>query len=141
MFQLRNSGLRWIKFSAVGAIGIGVQSVTLLFLVHVAGVGYLTATAIAVEMAIIHNFQWHHRWTWVDRTHGDASLGTISRWAKLRRFIRFNLTTGAISIAGNLGWMRLLAGSARLSLIHANFAAIALCGLMNFLVADRFVFL
>jgi hypothetical protein len=36
--------------------------------------------------------------------------------------------------------MRLLVGSARLSVIDANFAAIALCGLMNFLVSDRLVF-
>lgn len=132
--------LRWIKFSAVGAIGIGVQSGMLLLLVRVAGVGYIAATAIAVEAAIIHNFQWHLRWTWGDRAAGLDCPRTLTRCANLRRFTRFNLTTGAISIVGNLTWMRLLVGSAGLSLLHANFASIALCGLMNFLVSDRLVF-
>jgi putative flippase GtrA len=25
-----------------------------------------TATAVAVELAVLHNFVWHHCWTWRD---------------------------------------------------------------------------
>ena len=40
--------MRAVKFYAVGGIGIGVQAATLGLLVHVFGVHYLWATALAV---------------------------------------------------------------------------------------------
>ena len=56
------------------------------------------------------------------------------------RLLRFNLTTGAVSIAGNLLLMRLLVGEAHLQPIVANMSCIAACSLVNFLVSDRWVF-
>ncbi|HJQ70647.1 MAG TPA: GtrA family protein, partial [Blastocatellia bacterium] len=50
---------RWAKFSAVGATGICVQTVALFLLLHVAGLHYLAATALAVEASVLHNFIWH----------------------------------------------------------------------------------
>ena len=57
---------RWLKFSAVGGIGIGVQLAVLSVLIR-AGVHYLVATAIAVEIALLHNYVWHKHWTWAGR--------------------------------------------------------------------------
>jgi putative flippase GtrA len=31
------------------------------------GLDYLVATALAVEAAVVHNFLWHQRFTWIDR--------------------------------------------------------------------------
>ncbi len=44
------------------------------------GPHYLVATALAVEMAVLHNFFWHRRWTWADRRdpeHDVSCCGSI----------------------------------------------------------------
>lgn len=91
---------------------------------------YLISTALAVEITIIHNFFWHERFTWSDRpTH-----------SRLGRFAAFNFSNGAISLLGNLGTMKLLAGVFGLNYFVANIIAIAACSLLNFAVGDQFVF-
>ena len=120
---------RWCKFSLVGMIGIAVQ-LGALALLTAAGMHYLLATALAVEAAVLHNFAWHHKFTWRDRR------GTV-----LGRLARFHLTNGAISILGNLALMGLLVGHFGLPAVPGNLASIAVCSLANFLAADRLVFL
>jgi putative flippase GtrA len=122
--------IRWLKFNAVGAMGICVQLAVLALLHSGLGWNYLLSTAFAVEVTIIHNFLWHERFTWSDRF-------TDSR---LRRFTAFNLSNGAISLLGNLGIMKLLAGVFGLNYFVANIVAIAACSLLNFAVGDQFVF-
>ena len=60
----RRTFLRWIKFNAVGAIGIGVQLAALAIFRSWMKLDYLLATGLAVEIAVIHNFLWHARFTW-----------------------------------------------------------------------------
>lgn len=122
--------IRWLKFNAVGGLGIVVQLAVLTILKSGLGANYLVATAIAVETAVLHNFFWHERFTWSDRK---------SR-AHLARLAKFNLTNGAISIVGNLGFMKLLAGGLGMNYFLANLLSIAICSLMNFVVSDVFVF-
>ena len=129
--------LRWIKFNIVGAAGIVVQSAMLTLLVRVIGLNYLAATGLAVEAAVIHNFIWHRRWTWSDRMCG---LPIRSRGGTLCMLIRFNLTTGAVSIAGNLLFMRLLVGETGIGVTKSNLLTIAICSVANFLLSDRVVF-
>ena len=94
---------------------------------------YLPATALAVEAAVLNNFLWHERYTWADRVQPS--------WRKsLPRLLRFNLTTGAVSIAGNLVLMKLLVDEFRFNYLIANCVAIGFCSLLNFLVSDRVVF-
>ena len=121
---------RWVRFSAVGATGIAVQASTLALLLRVAGLHYLFATALAVEASVLHNFVWHRRWTWADRQGASARV----------MLLRFNLTTGAVSIAGNLILMIVLVAGAGLSAFVANMVTIAICSLVNFAVSDKFVF-
>ena len=121
---------RWLKFNSVGGIGIGVQLAVLAVLNAGLHLDYLWATVLAVEAAVIHNYLWHQRFTWADRAAGSELL----------RFVRFNLTTGAFSIGGNLLLMRLLVGVARVQYLLANVLTIATCSLVNFLVSDKFVF-
>ena len=126
-------GRRWLKFNLVGAIGIAVQLGALAILVSKFHVNYLAATALAVEAAVLHNFVWHERFTWVDR-------GRVGPMEALRRLVRFNLSNGAVSLFGNLILMRLLVGQARLHYFYANLLSIAVCSLINFAISDRFVF-
>jgi putative flippase GtrA len=122
-----------MKFNLVGAIGIAVQLAMLAALTSGLHVEYLLATALAVETAVLHNFIWHERYTWADRR-------SLRRRDVAARLLRFNCTTGAISIGGNLLLMRLLVGQAHLPAIVANLITIAACSLVNFLVSDRVVF-
>jgi len=126
---------RVARFYTVGAAGIVVQLVTLAMLGDLFRLHYLAATALAVEIALLHNFLWHERWTWADRTRRRNGTGPI-----LARLVRFNLTTGAISIAGNLLFMRLLAGWLGIHYLAANLLSIAACSVLNFLASELVVF-
>jgi putative flippase GtrA len=126
----RQAGLRWLKFNAVGAGGIVVQLVTLAGLKSLLGMDYLLATALAVEAAVVHNYLWHERFTWADRVAENSWI----------RFVKFNLSTGLFSIAGNVLLMRALVGAVHVNYFVANMVTIATCSIVNFLVSDRFVF-
>jgi len=129
----RSLGLRWLKFNAVGAMGVLVQLGALAILVSGFRLNYLVATAAAVETAVLHNFVWHERFTWKDRA-------SISRMQVVWRLVRFHLSNGAISIAGNLALMRLLTGAWHVNYLEANVASIATLSLANFAVSHTFVF-
>jgi putative flippase GtrA len=122
--------VRWLKFNAVGAIGIAVQLLVLSILRSGLHLDYLVATPLAVEAAVIHNFLWHEHFTWA----GGRRSGRLARFAK------FNFTTGALSILGNLLLMRLLVGTLQLSYLPANILTVAFFSVVNFLVSDCFVF-
>jgi putative flippase GtrA len=121
-----------LKFNAVGAIGIGVQLAALAILKGLLRLPYLTATALAVEAAVLHNFIWHELWTWKDRraTGGGA----------FSRLVRFHLGNGLVSIAVNLVAMRLLVGRFHMQYLIANLLAIAAGSLANFFISDLLVF-
>ena len=123
---------RWLKFNAVGAIGIGVQLAALAVLKGLLRLPYLTATALAVEAAVLHNFVWHERWTWKDRRQAGGHV--------FSRLVRFHLGNGLVSIAVNLVSMRLLVGRLHMQYLIANVLAIAAGSLANFFVADLLVF-
>jgi putative flippase GtrA len=129
----KSRSVRWLKFNLVGSIGIAVQLVVLALLKSGAHLHYLAATALAVEAAVIHNFLWHERFTWGDRVQRGWTDSVL-------RFLKFNLTTGAFSITGNLLMMRLLVGTVHLPYLPANMASIAASSIVNFLVSDWFVF-
>ena len=115
---------RWLKFSAVGIVGVAVQLGILALLVRI-GVHYLAATALAVEAAVLQNYYWHCRWTWKGR---DGSL-----W-------RFHLANGLISVLSNLVWMRVFTGWLGIPAVPANLLAIALTSSANFWFGERWVF-
>ena len=125
--------LRWIKFNAVGGVGIVVQLAALAVLRSWLKLDYLVATGLAVEIAVIHNFLWHERFTWADRPVRRPMQSLV-------RLAKFNASNGAISMVGNLGLMRLLVGEVKLNYVVANLIAIVVCSLVNFLLSDRFVF-
>jgi putative flippase GtrA len=155
--------VRWMKFNFVGGIGVAVQFAALYLLKAVLHFDYLVATAIAVEAAVLHNFVWHERFTWADRTGTDRigadraaraevdgnnqhqtspSMKTSSSsWrGSLTRLLRFQLANGAVSIVGNLALVKLMVGVGHIHYLAANGIAIALCSLANFLVSDEWVF-
>lgn len=124
--------MRWLKFSAVGAMGMAVQIAMFAVGVHLLDLHYLLATLLSVETALLHNFAWHVTWTW------PANIGPHRRL--FDSLLRFQLLTGTISIAGNAGLMWVLVGTARLEPVFANLLCIGACSFLNFAACDRLVF-
>jgi len=126
--------VHWIKFNLVGVLGFALQVGALFVLTHNSHpISYLTATALAVELAILNNFFWHQVWTWRDRP-------SLTLNETLRRLAKFNLTTGLVSIAGNLVFMNILVGRLGLAIVLGNLISVLACSLLNFLLADRLAF-
>ena len=120
----------FVRFNIVGAFGTAVQLIVLEILTRVLAVPLLPATAMAVEVAVLHNFIWHETWTW--KGHG---------WIGWRaRLWRFQLGNGLMSIASNTVLTYAFHKGARLPIAAANLAAITAGGLLNYGIARFWVF-
>ena len=123
---------RLAAFNAVGLLGVLVQ-IGCLWLFRSALEGHpLIATALAVEVTVLHNFLWHVHWTWADR---PAAAGHTAR-----RLLRFNLSNGLVSIAGNVVITALLIESGHVHYLVASLVSIAACSLVNYAASDLLVF-
>ena len=125
--------VRWLKFNAVGALGIVVQMGAFALLFSAFRLNYMVATALAVETAVLHNFVWHERYTWKHLPRGAPR-------DVARRLLRFHAGNGAISILGNIALMRFFVGSLHLNHYLSSGIAIGLCSLLNFAASEWFVF-
>ena len=123
--------LRWVTFNLVGALGMVVQLAALALFNRLLHGSYLIASAAALEVALLHNFVWHIRCTWRDR-HGCSFLQ--------RQLVRFHLSNGLLSLAGNLVLMRLLVHAAHLPVLLANAMAVLCCSALNFWFSHRWTF-
>jgi putative flippase GtrA len=107
------------KFLVVGATGVAVNSLALLALHQRAHLPLAAASALAVELAIGHNFYWNNRWTFGRR---DLTL---------HRFARFNLASlGGLAITTATLW--LLAVGLGVQYLAANLVGIGLATGWNF---------
>ena len=118
---------RLARFNIVGVLGFAVQLGVLIAL-EAAGWPVFFATIVAVEVAVLHNFAWHERWTWADVPG--------SRGARLARFHAVN---GVISLGGNAVITAALA-RAGAPVVVANLAAVLTCAMLNFAGAHLYVF-
>lgn len=119
-----------MKFNAVGVAGAIVQLAALWLLARAMGIQYVIATALAVEIAVLHNFAWHEIWTW-------PGLPSQERW---RRLARFHVANGFVSIASNALLTWIFKQYVGLPLLASNVAAIVLTALLNFFLAATWVF-
>ena len=126
-----NPLIRWGKFNLVGAIGMVLQLGALALFNRWSHGHYLYASAVAVELTLLHNFVWHLHYTWRDR-ESSRSIAT--------RLLRFHLSNGLVSMLGNLALMHLLVHGAHLPVLPSNLIAILSCSVVNFLLGDEWVF-
>jgi len=112
------------RFIVVGLAGFAIQIAALALLTSL-GWGWLPATIVAVEAAIVHNYIWHRSFTWADRRGS---------------FIRFNASTALTSVAGNVMLMAFFVQFLHLPVVAANALAVGIMSLANFIIADRWVF-
>jgi len=121
---------RLAKFTIVAVIGMAVQLVVVALLTTALPVNATVASLAGVLAALAHNFAWHVRWTWRDRRPG-ASLPAA--------FVRFLTGNGLVSLSGTAALIPVLT-VAYVPPIAANLVAIAICGIANFVLADRYAF-
>lgn len=126
-----NTFIRWGKFNLVGAMGMAVQLGALALFTRWAPGHYLWATAAAIEITLLHNFAVHLCFTWRDRRDDSLIIG---------RLVRFHLSNGLVSLAGNLALMRILVHEARLPVLVSNGIAILCCSVVNFGLGDNWAF-
>lgn len=120
------------RFVVVAAGGFVVQIASVWLLAHTAHLSAAPATMAGVSLAVVHNFQWHRWWTWRDRpVRGAAAV--VAFW-------RFVLANGLVSMTGNTMLAIALVDVARLDVVVANAVAVAVCGAVNYALADRMVF-
>jgi len=118
----------FVRFSVVGAIGAVLQ-IALIAAMTKSGLPAVAATPVAVEIAILHNFLWHEKFTWRERRSTTAGA----------RLWKFHASNGAVSLVGNTLLMYGLADRLRIASTLAGVIAIAVCALINFRIADRWV--
>ena len=126
-----NTFVRWGRFNLVGAVGMVFQLGVLAVLNRLTPGRYVVATAAAIELALVHNFIWHLHYTWRDRPDGRMIRG---------RLVRFHVSNGMVSMAGNLLLMRELVRAAHLPVLVANGIAILVCSVINFWLGHRWAF-
>ncbi len=112
-------------------MGMGWQLAALALFTHWSR-HYLCASAAAIELALLHNFVWHLRYTWRDRRQGASAV--------LAQCMRFHLSNGLVSLLGNLLLMRVLVGVLGVAVVPANGIAILCCSGLNFLLGHRWTF-
>ena len=125
--------VRFGKFSAIGVLGAALQVTLFELLIRGLHLPEMAAAPIAVEIVLLHNFCWHERFTWQDRW-------TAGRWQRARRLWRFHATNGLVSIVGNTFLIYWLGERFKLPPIVSSVGAIAACALLNFLLADYWVY-
>jgi putative flippase GtrA len=126
-----NIWVRFGKFNLVGAMGMAVQLGSLAVFNRLWPGHYLACTAAAIELTLLHNFVWHLHTTWRDRRDSTATLSQL---------LRFQLSNGVVSMAGNLALMPLLVNSARIPVVAANAVAILCLSLVNFCLGNIWAF-
>lgn len=131
--QGRNVWPHFCRFTLVGLLGAGVQLSCIYLLTKCLIARAVCAAPLAVEIALLHNFIWHERFTWRDRNIGGFAQRNIRLW-------RFHAGNGFISLFGNTVVIYFLVDRLKAPVLPSTIAAIALCALLNFLIADRWVY-
>ncbi len=127
--------VRFMKHNLVGIVGNFWKFILMLFFREILQIGYLAATALAVEAALLHNFFWHQHWTWSKR----AERLTFHRMGI--RLFRYHLSVGLMAMIANLGLMRYLVGEWGMHYLSALFLTTAITGTVSFLLAAFWIFL
>ena len=121
------------KFNLVGLLGAALQLLLLYVLTKCFHISAIAATPMAVEIVVLHNFAWHERFTWRDRP-----LNSIRQ--RIARLWRFHVGNGLISVLGNTALAYCLVERLKAPVVPSAMGAIVICSLINFFVADRWVY-
>ncbi len=83
---------RLLRFGIVGGTGVVVNYGFYVLFHDYFGIYDLAALVLAIELSILNNFIFNERWTFKDRSRGDAVT-------YLRRMLAFNLSSGIVAFS------------------------------------------
>ncbi|MFB3845555.1 MAG: GtrA family protein [Candidatus Cloacimonadaceae bacterium] len=129
-------GFNWRKvfrFQAVAWMGTGVNMLVIWLLHGQLHVKLLIAGAIAIEVAIIHNFSWNYFETWKVRVNH-----TLENYFRL--LLRYNIVTASIDFVLNLGTLWLLNHFFGMHYLLANLIGQLLGPFFKFIANEFFIF-
>ena len=124
---------RIIQFQLVAWGGTLVNLGVLWLTKGVLGIPLIPAGALAIEIAIIHNFTWHYFFTWKDRVAGNPR-------DYFSRLLRYNLVTASIDFIVNLGILWGLVTFAGVHYLLADLAGMVAGPLFKFVANERLIF-
>lgn len=133
MTRFRRQCARFGKFNLVGLLGAALQLLMFELLFRCFELSGAAAAALSVEIAVLHNFIWHERFTWKDREPAGLSQRSV-------RLLRFHLGNGLVPIAVNALLVFCLVEQLGAPAVPSALAAIAMCAPLNFLLADLWVY-
>lgn len=120
---------RPLKFGAVGASGIVVNTGLLYFFTEIIGLYYVLSSIIAVESSIVSNFCFNELWTFIER--GKEGLKHL-----FKRFLKFNAVS-LVGMGGNIAILYLLTEFAGIYYLVSNLMAIATVFSWNYLMNTK----
>lgn len=90
--------------------------------------------AVAIELAIIHNFTWHYLVTWRERIqrHHLADY--------LKRLVHYNIVTASIDLLVNLSILTILVKYYNVYYLYANLVGMMACPIFKFLANEFIIF-
>jgi putative flippase GtrA len=119
-------------FNVIASGGFLIQLVAIAVLTRKFGWSPLAATAVGVELAALHNFIGHTRWTWSDypvKSLRDAAT----------RYLRYQVANIA-SMGLNVAITTALVALCHVPTEPANVVAVLVCSIPNYLLIERTVF-
>ena len=128
-----NGVVRFGRFNLVGLLGAALQLALFDLMLNRWHIQGESASAIAVEIAVLHNFLWHERFTWRDRNRPGIR-------ERAMRLCRFHMSNGLLSLVGNTALTYYLVQRLHLPGVPSAAAAVAVCAPLNFLLANRWVY-
>ena len=118
-----------LNFAVVGTVASGVQMAFLWFFVEFAGLNYLLAAAISIEITIVFQYVLNNRWTF-------ASMKNVGRTDFLSGLLKTNLVRGS-AIPIQLAILFALVTWGSVPYLYANAIAIVLTGIYRFVFDAR----
>jgi putative flippase GtrA len=117
---------RLSRFFVVGALAAGLQTLLLWAFVDVAGIYYLLASIVAIEITIVTQYFFNNAWTFQNRSHE-------SRESLLGGLVRTNLVRGS-AIPLQTGLLFLFVQFGGLAYLVANAVAILVSGVYRYVL-------
>lgn len=121
---------RVLRFAAVGASGIGVNTALFTLAAWLLGGHFLLAAAVATQGSTLWNFALSEAWVFGDRTGAPGA-----RWLRLMSYAAMN--DALLVPRGPL--LLVLVSSGRLGPVLANALSILAIFLLRYLVSDRLI--
>ena len=132
---IREHGPRFLKFGAVGLLGVGVNLGMYAIFYEWIGIPDYIARALAIEVSVLHNFAWNFFWTWSDRGGTRHNF-----WSRLLRYHGSTFVSSFVITLSVGALVDFLLGSFPYVNYISHLIGIGAGMITNYLLSDLWVF-